>query len=198
VFASDRPQPSPHRYSCIEDLLLDQGSPYEHTTQLFGLVEHEPGRRFANAFGAASSEISDQRLIYVEGYAVGSRVFTPTHHAWLTRPSGPGTTSRPAIYPTWQSSLLESDPDEEFAYFGIAFDLSWLRANFQDDANGVLDNWHNGHLRIHRDISQPPAEAFFPWHAYTDRVRDSISTDDGSLSLLDRLHRRQVTPEPPE
>ncbi len=53
------------------------------------------------------------------------------------------------------------------------------------------------HLRVPRDLPQPPASTLGAWHAVARRVRNRTPTNDSGMSPVSRLHVRQGSPEPP-
>jgi hypothetical protein len=155
---SIRSPKSEFKFDSVAQLVLSAGRSYQRTEVLCGVAVGDLGRCYANAFEATESEGADTALVYVEGYAIGSKTGRPTHHAWLTPADRDGLSPPSAIDPTWRQPARGHGPDEEFAYFGIAFDSTWLRANFNEDAQGVLDNWHNGHQIMQHGI---PVEALW-------------------------------------
>ena len=87
---------------------------------------------FSNCFKEVSRH--SKKLIYCEGYAVGSVI--PVHHAWLSTLDGE------VIDPTWHDRGISNEKTE---YWGIPFDWEFvLETALRTGYYCIIDNWHEG------------------------------------------------------
>jgi hypothetical protein len=111
------------KYSCMEEFILKNGLLFAES------VKVKKGRMkecFRNAYLLADS---NDKMIYVEGYAVSNACILPLYHAWCVDSTG-------KVYdPTWKDGL---------EYYGVPFDLNFVRRTILDRKYyGVIDNWEN-------------------------------------------------------
>lgn len=111
-------------YSCIQELVLKNGQPFEYQ-DLPPLFEQHRGAYkecYRNAFWAA---LTDDRLVYCEGYAAG---IIPVAHAWCVERS-----TKKVVEVTW---------DDGEQYFGIPLKFEFVRQVAEDCM--VYSVFHNG------------------------------------------------------
>ena len=131
-----QPRPEGWRFSCIEDLVLQHGTPYE-----FAACPYEafPKACYDRAYDHATRRKSP--WIYVEGYAANSKAGLPVPHAWITRADQPGK----AFELAWG---FAGDPEIHTAYLGVPIQAGYVRKCHRKSKGGfysVFDTWWMDH-----------------------------------------------------
>lgn len=129
-------------YAGMEDFVLEEGEPFTE----FSPYQPVPGKNnryrmrmpkacFNNAYLAAVA--SRGNLLYVEGYAMSA--FMPVHHAWNI------DAGRKIVDTTWCGDGTDlgmfTRPTPGVAYFGIVFDLNFVRSTRTNNNTCVIDQW---------------------------------------------------------
>lgn len=125
--------PDGFKFACFEEFVLKNGRYFNKYMPRPKWVKKGIIKEcFRNCFNVAG--VHRDRVIYCEGYAVGSMI--PVHHAWLVTHDGT------VIDPTWHDRGISN---EKTQYFGIAFDWQFvLETAMRTKYYGVIDNWHEG------------------------------------------------------
>jgi hypothetical protein len=113
---------SDYRYRTYEELILDQGKPYQGAPRPKGVRKRKDRECFRNTVLLVQSRPD---LRYVEGYAAG---IIPVQHAWAIDQDDR------VVDPTWREP-------EESVYFGIVIPLETVyRLTIKHGVYGVLGN----------------------------------------------------------
>ena len=121
--------------------VIDYGQWFEPTELPENLKRGDDQQCFKNALDLASD---DNKLFYVEGFALYTPTSLPVHHAWVTD-------GRRAIDPTWDVPGV--------AYAGVPFKLPFLLATVLavQGINSILDDFQNN-WPILGDLGDRPDE----------------------------------------
>lgn len=130
IHKSERP------YIDIHDLVLRHGQSYYPGPQCFDPI---PRSCFARSYEIATRRNS--KWLYVEGYAINTRVGLPVAHAWITPTD---SKERLVCELAW-----ETDPGN--AYLGIPFKAEYVKRIYRESKRryfSVLDAWWAGYPLI--------------------------------------------------
>lgn len=135
--------PEGFKYACFEEFVLRTGRQFSKYLPRPKWVKKGIIKEcFSNCFREVS--VHSKKLIYCEGYAVGSVI--PVHHAWLSTLDGE------VIDPTWHDREISNEKTE---YWGIPFDWQFvLQTALRTKYYGVLDNWHENYPLLRGEVSE--------------------------------------------